>query len=190
MTTICLVRHGETEWNREGRIQGREDIELNETGRLQARRCADYLKQYQWDIVITSPLKRARETAEIINEQIGALPIIENAGYIERDYGKASGLLVQEKNQRYPDGIIEGQEDWYSLRERAMNALKETADKYQNMRIVVVSHGGLINSVLNTVSKGEIGSGKTFLKNACINVLKYESSDWKLELCNYDGHLE
>lgn len=67
---ICLVRHGETEWNSEGILQGKTDIPLNDLGIQQAEECADYLSQFQWDVVITSPLKRAKQTAEIINKKI------------------------------------------------------------------------------------------------------------------------
>lgn len=63
-TSICLIRHGETDWNVLGKVQGRTDIPLNSTGIVQAEKCAELLKLSKWDVIITSPLKRAKETAE------------------------------------------------------------------------------------------------------------------------------
>ena len=60
-STVCLVRHGETDWNLRGRLQGQEDIELNETGIYQATRCGLYLARESWDVILTSPLSRARK---------------------------------------------------------------------------------------------------------------------------------
>ena len=68
MTKLCLVRHGETDWNSLGILQGRKDIPLNDTGILQAEECRELLKSTNWDVFITSPLKRTMETAEIINK--------------------------------------------------------------------------------------------------------------------------
>src|SRR5699024_6004320 len=91
MTTIRLIRHGETNWNKEGRIQGKTDIPLNETGRIQAEECAASLKHSEWDIIISSPLKRAKQTAEIINKNLH-LPIMEMSAFAERNYGDAEGM--------------------------------------------------------------------------------------------------
>lgn len=66
---ICLVRHGETDWNKVGKIQGHTDIELNENGIRQAYACAEYLNNAPFELIITSPLKRAKQTAEIIAEK-------------------------------------------------------------------------------------------------------------------------
>ncbi|MDS8744534.1 histidine phosphatase family protein, partial [Streptococcus pneumoniae] len=76
MTTICLIRHGETEWNKIGRIQGTTDVPLNEKGKLQAQACGSHLMNKAWDVIVTSPLKRAKETAAIINETM-RLPMVE-----------------------------------------------------------------------------------------------------------------
>lgn len=65
-----VVRHGQTDWNAEGRIQGKTDIELNETGIEQARQLKELIKDYNIDLIISSPLKRTRKTAEIINETV------------------------------------------------------------------------------------------------------------------------
>ncbi|WP_371931551.1 histidine phosphatase family protein [Bacillus sp. MMSF_3328] len=87
MTEICLVRHGQTDWNAEGRIQGRTDIELNEMGVRQAAACRDHLANENWDIIISSPLQRARQTAEIINQNIQK-PLVLMEEFIEKSFGK------------------------------------------------------------------------------------------------------
>jgi uncharacterized phosphatase len=66
ITTICIIRHGETDWNSSGRLQGREDIELNDLGRRQAIQTSGYFETESWDVIVSSPLKRAYETAQII----------------------------------------------------------------------------------------------------------------------------
>jgi uncharacterized phosphatase len=181
-TTILLIRHGETDWNTEGRLQGNEDIELNDKGRAQAHEIAEYLKKEQWDMIISSPLKRAYETAIIISKAIDIKEIIIIEEFKERDYGAASGLLPEERRSRYPD-IIPGQEEFEHLRQRAMNGLNKVIEKYNGKKIIIISHGGLINSILYTLSNAEYGSFKTRLKNGCINKIIFNNS-WNVEFYN------
>lgn len=96
MTRICLVRHGETDWNALGKLQGRTDIELNTTGRLQAEDCGRFLAATTWNLIITSPLQRAKRTAEIIQTYIH-VPLIEMIAFIERSYGDAEGMSPEER---------------------------------------------------------------------------------------------
>ena len=84
---IYLIRHGETDWNLQGRLQGREDIPLNQTGILQAEACGEALRAVRLDSIHTSPLMRAEETAEIIAAW-QQCPVIVNSELIERDYGR------------------------------------------------------------------------------------------------------
>ena len=87
---IFVVRHGQTEWNALEKLQGQTDIELNEVGREQAQITGEQIKNENIDLIITSPLKRARETAEIINKNFNA-PIIEDKRLMERGYGELEG---------------------------------------------------------------------------------------------------
>jgi uncharacterized phosphatase len=183
-TTICIIRHGETDWNSSGRLQGCEDIELNENGRNQGKQVAGYLKRFHWDVIITSPLKRASETAEIISRELELHELIINDSLRERDYGKASGLLPEERHSLFPDGVFPDQESFEHLRERAIIALNAIADKYTGKRIVVVSHGAFTNSILYTISGGEFGSFKTRLKNGCINLLHHNGLIWNVVYFN------
>ena len=104
MTTILLARHGETEWNREGRWQGWADPPLNDAGRAQARTLAEELRTIPFDAVYASDLRRARETAVIVAAP-HAVPVLTDAGLREIDVGSWSGLTRREIEERFPDGL-------------------------------------------------------------------------------------
>lgn len=183
-TTICIIRHGETDWNLSGKLQGREDIELNDFGRAQAIRTALYFEDEHWDVIISSPLKRAYETARIIAAQI-SIPEVHVVDEItERSYGEASGLLPEERRSRFPNGVIPGQEGFEHLRQRAMKSLTKIASEFAGKRIIVVSHGGFTNAVLYTISGGEFGSFKTRLRNGCINKITVQDNKWSVGFYN------
>jgi len=135
-----------------------------------------------WQAIITSPLQRARRSADIIADVLGisAQMVHEDNGLIERDYGKASGLMPEERRIMFPDSIYEDIEDWQSLRDRMIRTLENYADKFYPGNIIMVSHGGAINAVLAELSGHRIGTGKTRLKNACVNMLSYDNCE------NYD----
>ncbi len=182
-TVICIVRHGETDWNAQGRLQGREDIELNDAGREQALKIAGYLSGEPWDVVVSSPLKRAYETAQIIARILSVSEIKVEEQITERDYGEASGLWPEERRSRFPDGIP-GQEDFELLRQRAMNGLEKIANDHRGKRIVIISHGALTNSILYTLSGGEFGSFKTRLRNGCLNQISLLDGKWTVDFYN------
>jgi len=182
--TICLIRHGETDWNAIGRLQGREDIPLNPNGKLQAEQCGVALSKRKWKAIFTSPLLRARQTADIIAGVLKIDEIYEDFDLVERDYGKASGLIESERIKLFPDGNYEGMEDWELMRDRVYGAVLRSADKVHPENIIIVSHGSAINSVLAELSNHSIGTGKTRLKNACINVFDYTEKSLKMELHN------
>lgn len=182
-TVICMVRHGETDWNAQGRLQGREDIELNDAGRQQALKIAGYLAGQHWNVIVSSPLKRAYETAQIIARILSVSDIETEEQITERDYGEASGLWPEERRSRFPDGIP-GQEDFEMLRQRAMSGLEKIVNHHTGERIVVISHGALTNSILYTLSGGEFGSFKTRLKNGCINQITVKDGRWTVDFYN------
>jgi len=183
-TVICLIRHGETDWNASGRLQGREDIELNSAGREQAVQLTRYLLKSEWDVIISSPLKRALESARIIASGLSLPDPVTLDELRERNYGAASGMLPDERRRLYPDGKFPGQEEFDDLRTRSMRGVMSITGLYTGKRIIVVSHGAWINSVLYTLSSGEFGSFKTRLKNACINLLIYSDNKWSVEFYN------
>jgi uncharacterized phosphatase len=190
LTKICLIRHGETNWNKEGKLQGREDIVLNTYGEKQALYTAQSLNQMNWNVIISSPLKRALKTAEIIKDHLILDEIIVMEEFIERDYGEISGLTKEERTMKYPNGIIPGQESREQLTFRSIEGIGMVRDRFVNQNVIIVTHGGVINSILSKLSNGEIGSGKTILKNACINQISYKNESWVIDSYNSIKHLK
>ncbi|MEI3604965.1 histidine phosphatase family protein [Pseudogracilibacillus sp. SE30717A] len=188
MTSICLIRHGETDWNKEGKIQGKTDIPLNETGRLQAEKSAVFLSRSKWDIIITSPLIRAKHTAEIINKKLH-LPIIEMVDFEERNYGEAEGLTPEERKRMFPTREYPNEEKREFVIERVMRGIQSILETYPNKKVLLVAHGGVINLILATLSNGEIGTGKTKLTNACISNIYYHENSWQIKDYNQISHL-
>lgn len=181
---IYLIRHGETDWNVQGRLQGTEDIELNENGRNQAKICGQALKEDHFAIIVTSPLKRATESAEIIAEEVGIVEMIIEKGIIERDFGRVSGLTPMEREEFYQSGQPDEKEPWDDLCKRLMECVKHYAETYYPSNLIMISHGASINAILSILSEGEAGTGKTWLKNTCINILDYEEGKFKIEVFN------
>lgn len=180
MTEIYVIRHGETDWNRQGRLQGQEDIPLNETGRRQAEVCGQALQRVRFDRIFTSPLSRARETAEKI-ARYQSCASENDDGLLERDYGRLSGLTLPEREAFAATGQPDGLEPWDALARRVLPALDRCADAVgEGGRGLLVSHGAWINALLSVLSDHAIGSGKTVLKNTCISVLRRENGLWKI----------
>lgn len=188
---IYLIRHGETDWNLIGKVQGREDIPLNDTGRRQAKKCAIALQDSGIKTIITSPLTRAVQTANIISnstDSSGNIEVIIDDGLIERDFGAMSGMTYDRRKYFDTFGREETMEPLDKLSKRLLECIYKYAKRYRGQNIVMVSHGAAINSVIMTLTEGEIGSGKTRLKNACISILTYV--DHELLLGSYNMSAE
>ncbi len=152
MTTLLLARHGETDWNREGRWQGWADPPLNETGRAQARILSVQLAATPFDAVYSSDLQRARETAEIVAAPHG-LPVIVDRGLREIDVGSWSGLTRAEIADRFPDGGRPDGETHEQLAARVRAAVTRIARAHPGGRVLLVGHGGTIRSIHDVVSE-------------------------------------
>lgn len=189
MTTICLIRHGETDWNKVGRIQGTTDVPLNNTGISQAQACGDHLKKADWDVIVTSPLERARHTAAIINENL-SLPLVEMAEFQEKHFGKAEGLTAQERYGLYPDKNYPGQEQPDAFRSRLVRGLTQLNEQFAGKRVLVVAHGGVIHTILEQLAFGEFDASAVRLQNGGMNRLQYTEQRWRIQTCNFIGHLE
>lgn len=181
---IYLIRHGETDWNLEGRLQGREDIPLNETGVLQANICGQALKGMDIGAIIISPLSRARKTAEIIAGYVGLSELIVDNRLIERDFGELSGSTYDRRKYFDTFGIDAGIEPFEALRERLIDCITSCAKVHTGHDAIMVSHGGAINAAVAALTGGEAGSGKTRLKNACISIICHEEGALRLDSYN------
>lgn len=179
MTSICLIRHGETAWNREGKLQGREDIPLNDRGRDQAQKLADALAAGSWDLLVSSPLRRAWETATIIAAHLGLPEPLPLPELMERDYGAASGLTKAEAARRFPDGIYPASETRADVRIRCWPVLEQVATSSAGGSVLAVTHGSVIKSVLLAISDGMIPTAD--LKNACSNLIyRTDGRPWRI----------
>lgn len=186
MTSLYLVRHGETDWNAQRRIQGRTDIPLNETGRAQARTTGQLLARRSWDGIYSSPLSRARETAEIIGKAIGigSVGIIDQIG--ERNYGSAEGLEDAQIEALFPgDTPVPGRETHGEVAARVLPALLDLGSSHPGEALLVVSHGGVIRSVLNAVDPG-VWHGR--ISNGSVH--SFQLIDGSLELVAFDDPLD
>lgn len=152
---LALIRHGQTDWNLAGRMQGRSDIPLNDVGREQALVAASDLATEQWDVVVSSPLVRARETAEILAATIG-LPL--GGAYeelVEQDFGAAEGTLVSELATRWPARDFADKEPDHEVGPRGIRALDRITADHGPARVLAVAHGTLIRHTLASISGHE-----------------------------------
>ena len=176
-TTIGLLRHGQTDWNIDFRLQGVTDIPLNETGIAQAKDAAAAIDSFEWDIVLTSPLSRARDTAKIVAEINGFSEAIVEPLLLERSFGEAEGLAHEEWKAKYADtNVVPGAESLAELEARANLLLNTLVDKYHGKRVLAVSHGALIRKLLTIVSNGEFPREGERLGNASMSIFVHDSS--------------
>ena len=157
-TTIVLVRHGETDWNRERRFQGHADTPLNKAGRLQALELADTLRDERLAAIYTSPLQRASETARIVADELG-LEARELGAMREIDVGDWQGMTVDEVKARFPDRAdVAWRSGWQNgetheeLAERVVPALLDLGRLHPDDRVLVVTHAGPIRAALTAAT--------------------------------------
>jgi len=179
-TTFVLVRHGETHWNREHRFQGHADGSRNETGRDQAHALADALAGERFAAAYSSPLRRAVETAEIVTARLG-IAFEASDGLMEVDVGSWSGLTTTEVEQRFPQGFRLWKETWAGgwtdgetydeLGARVVAELLVVAERHAGERVLAVTHGGAIRSVLAAAAGVSFASGRAkigFVENCAV----------------------
>jgi probable phosphoglycerate mutase len=150
-----LVRHGETDWNKEDRILGHTDIPLNETGREQAEVTAFFLKDKHIDLILSSDLSRTKETAEIIARATGAEVILDKA-LREINCGSLDGMSIPEVNKKYGNFLDRpykelGGETFEEVEERAMKAWRNHRKDHEHKNVVIVSHGAFLGLVMKNI---------------------------------------
>ncbi|MBH0128996.1 histidine phosphatase family protein [Salinibacterium sp. NK8237] len=183
---IYLVRHGETDWNLERRIQGSTDIPLNETGRAQARTTGELLARRQWDGIFASPLSRAMETAEIIASIVRLAAPEPVAAIVERNYGVAEGCTDDEIDALYPADVdVPGREPREAVAKRVVPALVHLAEQHHGESIIVVAHGGVIATVLASVAPGH-PHGR--IANGSVHSFRHDEGT--LTLIDFDDPIE
>ncbi|MBY6036993.1 histidine phosphatase family protein [Fictibacillus nanhaiensis] len=191
MTTIGLIRHGITEWNSLGKAQGVSDIPLNELGRKQASEIGDRLSlEEQWDMIITSDLSRAFETAEIIGSKIG-LPISHiNERVREINCGEIEGTTEEQRVRQWGSewrNLELGMENFEVVSNRGIAFLDDIVCTYKDKRILVVSHGALIGLTLQKLLPQKFQ--QTYIDNTSITILSHIEDRWDCPLYNCTRHL-
>ncbi|WP_209741751.1 MULTISPECIES: histidine phosphatase family protein [Micrococcaceae] len=182
LTTFALVRHGQTDWNAQRRLQGSTDIPLNDVGRGQARAAAAALSGHEWDAIVSSPLSRAAETANLIADGLGLSVARHVPELTERSFGPAEGLQAGPELEalRIPGGF-RGAESEDQAASRGLAALEALAEEFRGRRVLVVAHGTLIRVSLSRA----IGRTLQSVDNAVLNLAHHHAVDgWQLEYFN------
>jgi len=171
VTLIALVRHGETEWNRLGKVQGHSDIPLNDAGRAQAAGAGEALRGGDYGLLVSSPLGRANETAEIIGRAVGLEVSATYDGLKERFYGVAEGMTASEYYASFPDRQATNAETVDELTARALDTLREIAASAGGRDVIAVAHGGLIAAVLRHASGGSLPRENEYVANCSQQII-------------------
>lgn len=177
-TLVCLIRHGQTDWNLIKRLQGRENVPLNKAGHEQAAAVSKFIELTKnsgasFAAVCTSPLLRAYDTAKYITESLSCgLPVIVD-DLIERDYGSLSGLTLDERRHKFPGGERQAGnvESVPAAASRMLRAVDEMLEISDRRSVIGVTHGGLINAVYSRLTSGEIGTGRTLTINCSVSCI-------------------
>jgi probable phosphoglycerate mutase len=183
MTELVLIRHGETDMNRELRFQGHVNAPLNAIGLEQARRLAARMAGEQADAVYVSDLLRARQTAEPIAGELSLQPVPES-GLREQSFGRVDGMRVDDIQRDHPEawaGWLRFEEDFAmpdgestrAFHARVMEAVQRVVASHANQRVVVVTHGGVLDMIYRTArSLGLNGPRQSDIPNAGFNRIR------------------
>lgn len=201
LTRILAIRHGETAWNRDTRIQGHTDIELNEHGRWQARQLAQALHDETIDACYASDLLRALETAQAVACTRGQT-VTTDVGLRERCFGRFEGHTWTELEQRFPqeslawrkrvpDFAPEGGESLLQLQERVVSTVQDIAARHPGEQILLVAHGGVLDILYRAATRLALQAPRTWeLTNTAVNRLLWSPEGLSLVGWADTGHLQ
>lgn len=200
-TRICLIRHGETDWNVVRRLQGHTDIPLNKKGVAQAKATALALKSADFHAIYCSDLQRATETARIIATHL-RLQAVNEPRLRERHFGAIQGLTWEEAEQRFPHHYAplrtrvpdasppEGGESLQVFSARITAILEELANRHRGETLLVVCHGGCLDVVYRAATGKPLEAPRDFaLGNATLNWISIGPLGWQLDHWNGEAHL-
>ena len=202
-TRFCLVRHGETDWNAERRLQGYTDIPLNPHGLAQAAQMAKALKKvhFQFDALYTSDLQRAKQTAQAI-EDLYAVSATSHSLLRERHLGALQGLTTSEAPLLEPKlwqahlsrdihQELRGGESILQFANRIKTVLQEIQEKYTGKTILIVSHGGALDMIYRMASNQALDAERVItVPNASLNWISCDGPNWKVDNWADTSHLD
>jgi probable phosphoglycerate mutase len=200
LTEILLIRHGETLWNQEGRMQGQQDSPLTAMGMNQARQLARRLKAVEFTALYSSDLGRAHQTARCVADETGH-EVVAEAGLRERNFGIFEGLTNAEIKVRHPEDYalfekrlpdyrMSGGESAVQFRERVLLTMERIVKRHPDETIVVVSHGLVLDAMYRTATKMALDIPRGFpLLNCSVNTFRHSAEGWlAVAVCDV-GHL-
>lgn len=199
MTELIVVRHGETDWNRQHRFQGQIDVPLNDVGRAQAERLAQRLIDERFDVVVASDLQRARTTAELA---AAGHAIVSEPLWREQSFGVLEGLDAPTIIERHPqlwahwlrhdaDYALPGGESVRMFHQRVQQALQRLLLQYEGARIAVFTHGGALDMLWRTAHQAPLHGPRTCdIPNTGINRLRWGDETLLIVQWADAGHLE
>jgi probable phosphoglycerate mutase len=199
-TTLIVIRHGETEWNREKRMQGTTDTRLSDIGRAQAQALGRRLAAHPFGALYSSDLSRAHDTARAVAEHTGHHVVVDPR-LQERRFGIFEGLLASEIMERYPeeharfisrdqDFVVPGGESARQFTQRCLGCLAEIAGRHRGGEVVVVSHGLVLDALYRAANGLDHGAPRTVpLINASVNRFGYATGAWTMETWGDISHL-
>lgn len=175
-TFICLIRHGQTDWNKEFKIQGRCDILLNDYGKKQISLSANKIKSLnlEFDVILSSPLSRAVASANIIKEKLGyAQQIIIRPNLTEREFGSSDGLKISDDvYQKILNDEYLGMETSKQIQTRAISEILDIAQKYPNKNVLICTHSHFIKGIFTVLDPSK--TFKSTLLNGSLNFITIE----------------
>jgi probable phosphoglycerate mutase len=200
-TRLCIVRHGETAWNAEHRVQGQLDVPLNGIGQVQALAASKVLAREKFDAIYSSDLTRARQTAE---PTVGllSLKIILEKELRERHYGIFERLTYAEVKVRFPEDYarFEARDPEYAFRTgealkdfsaRSISILTKIAEANSGKSILVFTHGGVLDMLYRFVTGLSLSAERTFgIPNAGLNRVEVTPAGWQIRAWADTAHLE
>ena len=200
-TRIIAIRHGETAWNADTRIQGHMDIPLNDTGQWQAQRVAQALAGEPISAIYASDLQRADATARAI-AAVSGTPVASHSGLRERHFGQFEGKTFAEIEALWPDDALawrkrvphwapEGGASLLALRDRIEQTAATLAERHRGEQIVLVAHGGVLDVLYRIATGQELQAPRTWhLGNAAINRLLWTPQGFALVGWSDTRHLD
>lgn len=190
MTRIGFIRHGSTAWNKERRAQGNTDIPLDEDGLLQASMLAARLSNEEWDVIYSSDLLRAKQTANIIGEKLQNIPIHYEMRLREASGGQIEGTTEKERIEKWGPNWREldlGIEKAESVINRGLPLIEEISNRHVSKNILIVSHGAFIKHLLKVLVP-YINLEQSLNNTSMTKLVKIEQG-WNCELYNCSVHL-
>jgi len=176
----AFIRHGQTDWNRDGLLQGSSDIPLNDIGRAQARDAFMTVGSRPWDAVVSSPLRRARETAQIIADGLGLRLGAAYPALAERDYGVLEGTPAAAAIERWPGRDYPGAESLDSVATRGALALAAIASDFPEGAVLIVCHGTIIRYTLARLA----GRPVPGIDNGSVSMVRTTGAGWEVATVN------